>query len=192
MRSSKTLDRKSSEREAPAAGALGVKLGPATVREVGAVRVGVTRASDGQELEAELALAFLYQPVVGDVLLVISQEGAHYAIGVLYAQGTAGIAVQGDLALHAVGGKLKLVGDEGVVLHTAGEATLSAKSIKTVAGKLVERLGSVTRWVSGHVSLKAAEVTRMIDGTETTHSKRSYHLAEEQIKIDSHEVHLGH
>lgn len=169
----------------------GSDLGPATVLEAGAGEVRALLES-GQEAQVQLALAFLYQPVPGDLLLVISHKGRHYAIGVLMAQGTPGIAVAGDLALHAVGGKLKLVGDEGIMLQTSGEASLQAKSLRTVAGKVVERLESVTRWVSGQISLRAGGVTRQIEGTEITQSKKSVHTAEESIKIDSNQVHLGH
>lgn len=169
----------------------GSDLGPATVLEAGAGEVRV-RLQAGHEVQAQLALAFLYQPVPGDVLLVVSHKGAHYGIGVLHAQGTPGVAVAGDLALHAVGGKLKLIGDEGIVLQTSGEASVQAKSLRTVAGRVVERLESVTRWVSGQISLRAGGVTRQIEGTEITQSKNSVHTAEESIKIDSHQVHLGH
>lgn len=169
----------------------GVQLGPATVIEVGAGEVRAILQS-GEEATLQLALAFLYRPSVGDVVLAISQEEAHYAIGVLHAEASPGISVVGDLSLRAVGGKLKLVGDEGVVVQTSGEASIQAGSLRTVAGSVVERLASVTRWVSGQVSLRAGEVTRLIEGTETTQSKRSFHVAEETIKVDSNQVHLGH
>ena len=197
MRNSRTAARTegveapASAAPSPMIGAGGVALGPATVLEGGAARVRV-RLQNGEEAEAELALAFLYQPRAGDVVLTIAQQDRTYAIGVLFTQGTPGISVAGDLALHAVGGKLKLVGDEGIVLHTPKETTLSAGTLKTIASDVIEKVGSVTSWVRGQLNLRAGEVTRVIEGTETTRSKRSYHLAEEAIKVDAHQVHLGH
>lgn len=176
-------------RRVPPVGDVGV--GPATVLEGGATHVKV-RLQDGREAEAQLALAFLYQPRQGDVLLVLCSGEDCYGIGVLYAQGTPGIAVAGDLALHAVGGKLKLVGDEGVVIHTPNEATLSAGTFKTIASDVIEKVGTVTSWVKKQLNVRAGEETRVIEGTQTTRSKRSYHLADEAIKVDAHQVHLGH
>lgn len=186
-----TLERALASLPQDPAGTAPVDLGPATVLEPGAGEVWATLRS-GRDARVQLALGFLYQPSAGDVLLVISQGGEHYAIGVLQAQAPPSLSVAGDLALHAVGGKLKLVGDEGVVLQTAGEATIQAGSLRTVAGAVVERLASVTRWVSGQINLRAGGVARVIDGTETTLSENSYHTAKESIKIDSHQVHLGH
>jgi len=194
MRSSRTASR-AEDVEAgpqPQAGSLPASLvGPATVLEGGATHVRV-RLQNGQETEAQLALAFLYQPQAGDVLLVICPEGACYGIGVLYAQGTPGISVAGDLSLHAVGGKLKLVGDEGVLIHTPNEATLSAGTLKTIATDVVDKVGTVTSWIKKQLNVRAGEETRVIEGTQTTRSKRSYHLAEDAIKVDAHQVHLGH
>lgn len=193
MRTSRTATR--SEAPSSVEGGLpqvpGVGVGPATVLEGGATHVRV-RLQDGSEAEAQLALAFLYQPVKGDVLLVLRSGDDCYGIGVLYAQATPGISVAGDLALHAVGGKLKLVGDEGVVIHTPNEATLSAGTLKTIATDVVDKVGTVTSWIKKQLNVRAGEETRVIEGTQTTRSKRSYHLAEEAIKVDGHQVHLGH
>ena len=71
-------------------------LGPAEVVEVQGDEV-VVELRGGEPARAALALAAPYEPVAGDVLLVIGKDGEHYAIGVLRGSGKTALRVQGDL-----------------------------------------------------------------------------------------------
>lgn len=168
-----------------------VHLGPATVVEADphAPRVLL---GDGRCVLAQAALASLYQPTTGDQVLVLGQEERWYVVGVLSGHAPATIAVQGDLALRAVGGKLTLTGDQGLELRTARELSLVADSLKTWAGTLVEKVGSATRWVRDQLHLRAGSCTRLIDESDLTRAKHATILAERSVKVDAHEVHLGH
>lgn len=168
-----------------------VHLGPATVVEAHphAPRLLL---GDGRCVVAQAALASLYVPTCGDQVLVLGQEERWYVVGVLAGHAPATIAVQGDLSLRAVGGKLSLVGDEGLELRTARELSLGADTIKTLAGTLLEKVGSASRWVRGQLHLRAGSSTRIVDESDITRAKHAVLLAEKSVKVDAHEVHLGH
>lgn len=168
-----------------------VHLGPATVIEADphAPRVLL---GDGRCVVAQAALASLYLPTTGDQVLVLGQEERWYVVGVLSGHAPATIAVQGDLALRAVGGKLTLTGDQGLELRTARELSVAADSIKTWAGTLVEKVGSATRWVREQLHVRAGSCTRLIDETDITRARNASILAEQAVKIDAREVNLGH
>src|SRR4051794_34041916 len=88
-------------------------LGPAEVDRVEGYEVFVRLPVGGPPLRAELALAFPYEPAVGDSLLVIARGDALYVIGVLRGTGRSVFSLPGDVGLHA-GGELHLSGDKGV------------------------------------------------------------------------------
>jgi hypothetical protein len=168
-----------------------VHLGPATVVEADphAPRVLL---GDGRCVVAQAALATLYVPTAGDQVLVLGQEARWYVVGVLCGHAPATIAVQGDLAVRAVGGRLSLVGDEGVEVRSGKKLSLAADTLETFAGTLLEKVGSASRWVRDQLHLRAGSSTRVIDGTDLTRARNALLLGEESVKVDAHAVHLGH
>src|SRR4051812_25077045 len=77
-------------------------LGPAEVTRLEGHAVYVALPSDdGAETRAELALAFPYEPALGDTLLVISKGASCYVIGVLHGTGRSVFSLPGDVGVRA-------------------------------------------------------------------------------------------
>jgi uncharacterized protein DUF3540 len=165
-------------------------LGPGRVLTTtpGRVRVAL---EDGSEVEASLALAFAYQPAPDDSLLIAGRDRDWYAIGVLGGSGSPGLSFEGDVDLHAVGGTLTLSGDEGVEVE-GREVTLRADTLRTFAGSLTEKADEAYRWVKGLATLRAGQSRRVIEGEDYNQSQDSIHLAKGTVKIDGHQIHIGH
>lgn len=165
-------------------------LGPAQVlATTGALRV---RREDGREVDATAAFTFPYEAASGDLLLVLEGDGeAHFAIGVLAGRAPEALAFQGDVSLRAVGGTLSLRGDEGLEVD-APHLTLRGETLRTFAGALTEKADTALRWVRDQLTVRAGESRRTVHGEDHSRSKRSVTLAQGVVKIDGHQVHLGH
>lgn len=74
------------------------------------------------------------------------------------------------------------------VCHTL---SVAARSIDQSARRLVQRLGCAFRYVSEHDEVQAASARQIVDGTLTIQTENTVHLAEQHIKIDAEQVHLG-
>jgi hypothetical protein len=170
------------------AGAAVDYLGPATVAD--AERPEITIDVAGQRVKARLALASPYEPVEGDVLLVIGGPSGYFAIGVLDGGGRTVLRVPGDVDVHAVGGKLRLAGDSGVEIH--GESVeVRASKLKVIAGAVVEKFTTVYQRVSEMLSVRAGQRHTMVDGASIEKSKSATILTEETVSINGKQVHLG-
>lgn len=164
-------------------------LGPADVTRVSAGSVEATLPGRGT-ITARMALAVPYQPVVGDVLLVIGRGEDHYVIGVLRGQGQTRLALQGDVDLHATDGTLRLSADKGVQI-SGPEVGIEARRLGIVAGALVEHLASVVRRVTGLLSVQAGDAHTIADGTILQQSRSASILTEETVAVNGRQVHLG-
>ncbi|HSN97889.1 MAG TPA: DUF3540 domain-containing protein [Candidatus Nanopelagicales bacterium] len=164
-------------------------LGPATVIRASPVGVEV-RLPDGAAHRAELALAFLYEPAEGDVVLVIGQESGHYVIGVLHGTGRASLNLPGDVDLRAVGGVLRLAGDKGVEI-AAPELSVQVSRVRMIADSVVQRFATLRQRVTELLSVHAAESHTLVDGAAHTQAKSATILTEEKTTINGKTIHLG-
>jgi hypothetical protein len=167
----------------------GSYLGPA---EVVAVQGSTVRVSlpDGAVVHAELALAYPYEPAEGDVLLVIGRLSDHYVIGVLRGAGRAVLAFQGDVELRAVGGSLRLSGDESVELH--GQAVqVHTGRLQVVADAAVQTFTSLCQRVRSLLSTHAGEAHTVVEGASHTQAKSASILTGETMTINGKQIHLG-
>jgi hypothetical protein len=164
-------------------------LGPAEVVEVQGDEV-VVELRGGEPARAALALATPYEPVAGDVLLVIGKDGEHYAIGVLRGSGKTALRVQGDLEVRAEGGAVRIVGDRGVELH-APELTIHAGKLQVIASAAVQKFTSLYQRVSELLSVRAGQAHTVVDEGTVTQAKRASIVTEETVTINGREVHLG-
>lgn len=164
-------------------------LGPADVMEVGAGNV-VVALPGGRAVTAWMALAVPYQPVTGDVLLVIGRGGSHYVIGVLRGKGQTRLSFQGNVDLHAADGTLRLSADRGVQI-AGPEVGIETRRLGVIAGTLVEHLSSVFRRVTGLLSVQAGDTHTIADGTILSQSKTASILTEETVTVNGKQVHLG-
>jgi hypothetical protein len=164
-------------------------LGPATV--VDATRADVViELPGGRRTPARLALASPYEPVEGDVLLVIGGPGACYAIGVLEGTGRTVLAVPGDVEVRAVGGSLRLSGDRGV--HIEGDSVeVRSSKLQVIAGAVVEKFTTVCQRVSEMLSVRAGQRHTIVDGESLEKSRSATILTEEAMAINGKQIHLG-
>jgi Protein of unknown function (DUF3540) len=176
-----------SERKAPAAAR--DYLGPAVVVAVDASFLEA-RLPDGGLVRAALALAFPYRPVPDDVVLVVGREGAHYVIGVLRGSGQTTLAFEGDVRVRAVGGKLALVGDEGVQIE-GRELEVLVSAVKIVASSMVQKLTTAYQRVTGLLSVRAGEAETLVEGTTTTRAKNGVILTEDKMVVNGKQIFLG-
>jgi hypothetical protein len=164
-------------------------LGPAEVTRVRSDAV-VVSLPEGRSVQAGLAFAVPYQPVVGDVLLVIGRGASHWALGVIVGSGRSTLSLQGDVDVRAIGGKLSLSGDRGVELH-GPEVGIYTKALRMVARDMSQRFESVCQRVSSLLSVHAGESQLLVEGSATTQAKRATILTDETVTINGREVHLG-
>ncbi|APR75270.1 Hypothetical protein A7982_00616 [Minicystis rosea] len=165
-------------------------LGPAEVIEVRAGEV-IVALPEGDEIAVEPALAFPYEPAPGDELLVIGKgDGRYYAIGVLHGTGRAALAIQGNVDLRAVGGKLHLAGDQGVEIE-GPEIGIRAGKIRTIAESMVETVASLYQRVTAHLRVHARESHTLVEGSTITQAKAASITTEEVVTINGKQVHLG-
>lgn len=164
-------------------------LGPATVTGVRGLRPLVTLPS-GEEVVAEMALAFPYNPTRGDNLLVIGKDGKHYAIGVLTGKGETSLRFQGDVNLEAVGGKLRLVSDEKVLVRSP-IMEVQVEKVRTFAETIVNKATNIFQNVREMVSTRAGEKHDLIAGDVHTHADRATITTKGVTTINGKEVHLN-
>lgn len=169
-------------------------LGPAEVLPPAALPAPLLRVrrEDGLEAEVTLAVTFPCAPASGDVLLVCEDErGRHWAIGVISGRAPEALAFPGDVTLRAVGGTLSLRGDAGLEL-TSPQITVRGETLRTFAESLTEKADTAYRWVRELLTVRAGASRRTVLGEDSSRSKRSVTLAEGTLKVDAHQVHLGH
>lgn len=176
-------------RTTPRADVFADYLGPAELVESGPVKVRV-RVGD-TITEAQLALAFAYEPAVGDLLLVVAKQGRAYVIGVLEGRGRARLAIAGDVDLHAIGGTLRLRGDAGVELEGRDVRIGATHKLRVVAEHAVSSFESLTRRVRGLLSSQSGDKLETVDGSRVDRSKQATILTEETMSINGREIHLG-
>ena len=164
-------------------------LGPAEVVAVAPGRVEVALPG-GARRHVRLALAYLYEPAVGDEVLVIGNATGHYVIGVLRGRGRAVLEVPGDLAVHAVGGKLRLRGDEGVDID-GREVAVRASKLELVATAVTQTFGSLRQRVRELLSVRAGQTHTVVEGSSYQQAKSAAILSEERVTINGRAIHLG-
>jgi hypothetical protein len=167
-------------------------LGPGRVTSVHGAGVDVHLSKSPEHVvTARMALAQPYEPLPGDELLLIGEPDGYYVIGVLAGHGQTELRFNGDVRIHASGGKLELSGDTGLKLESP-EVTVAAGEVKTFARTVTEKVDTAYRWVRERLSVRAGSVQRVVEGEDLTRAKNSVTLAEEVVKLDGGSVQLGH
>ena len=65
------------------------------------------------------------------------------------------------------------------------------KSVDHVCARFTQRLVNAFRFVREHDEVQAGTARYLVEETLTMHSKNALHMADELVKIDGEEVHLG-
>ena len=166
-------------------------LGPADVVRVDgpAIHVSLPPEGDPRVVRAELALAFPYEPALGDTLLVIGKGDAHYVIGVLRGAGRSVLSLPGDIGLHA-GGELRLSGDKGVRID-GPEVEIQAGKLRLLADGVVQRFTTMYQRVTEMLSVHAGEAHTLVEGASCTQARTAAIVTEGTVTINGEEIHLG-
>jgi len=145
---------------------------------------------DGRRVEATMALAMPYQPAVGDELLVIGSPRGFWVIGVVSGRGSTELRLPGDVDIHAMDGKLRLTGDQGVEV-TSPTIALRANDLRVTADKLVEQFTNVVRNVKEMLSVRAGQRHTAVKGNSMEMAKRVSIIGEENVAVNGKQIHLG-
>ena len=162
-------------------------LGPATV--LSAVDGLVRLATPAGEMEAELALAFPYNPARGDQVLAIGEERNAWVIGVIRGRGLTEFRVPGDMRLQA-GGRVTIAGDRGVELRSP-RLDLRADRLEIAAQAIVERSLRCYRRVKHALQTTAGRLRTLVDGQATLQADRIVEHARKDVRIDGERINLG-
>jgi hypothetical protein len=163
-------------------------LGPARV--LSAYHNRVELAFPDQTVAATLALAYPYQPAVGDSVLAIGQDDNWYVIGVLAGTGPTTFVAPGDLNLVAPKGKVCISSSEAVEI-TAPTVRTVAGRLETVAHMAIEKFTEASRWVTKLFHLWAGETQVVTEGTCRLKAKRVLAQAEGEVKLNGDKILLG-
>jgi hypothetical protein len=166
----------------------GVNLAPATVLEAHGRKLTVLTPEG--EVSAENALAFPYQPVKGDVLLVIGQGESHYAIGLIAAQGDMTIAFPAGAVFAAPRGEIKFKSGKAIDLHSPN-VRLRAGKLEMVAKSISEVVDNAYRTVRKLFKLDAGRVHTTVEETAQTNAGRYVVKARQDVKMDGEKIYLG-
>lgn len=157
-------------------------LGPAIVtRTEGRPDHVRVKREGGEFVWARMALAVLYQPAVGDEVLVVGSERA-YVIGVLRGAG--------DLKLEAPDGFIDIVAGRGVRI-AAPEVSLRAGKLEIIAQRIVEKARDAYVWIAELFQLKSRRVRASAESTLDLRAQTAYVKAKGDMNIDGRSINLG-
>ncbi len=86
-------------------------------------------------------------------------------------------------------GKMSFVGQ--FLRSQVERIKLAADSVDHVFRQWTQRLGNSFRVVEEHEEVQSGSTRHLVDGTMTVHAKNTVHIAEEDVKIDAEQIHLG-
>jgi len=177
--------------------------------------------TDHGPVRASRAAGCLLAPRPGDLVLAcLDPDGTTFVLSVLRrAEGAPGeIAYAGaltvraadDLSLCAAGdvalaasNQLTVAASQGEITFTGvrlvaktatvtlGALTLLAGAVEHIVSRLTQRLTNAVRLVAEHDESQAGSARHLVEDTLTIHAKNAVHVAEEVVKIDAGQVHLG-
>ena len=169
---------------------------------------------------AHRAKSCLLAPEKDDtVLLCTDALGNCFILAVLTGEKESGtLDFQGDLRIQVTGGDLALTAENqlscdskslkvnaheadanigalsllaGAVRAQCRALGLVAENLEQSARSLTQRLGSMFRSVEEHAEVQAGSARYIVDDTLAVHTRNTVHLAEEDVKIDAEQIHLG-
>lgn len=164
-------------------------LGPATVKGSAPCARVTLALRDGTELEAEVALAFQYEPGRGDTVLCIGNEEGFYVIGVLATAGRAVMTFPGDLELRAAG-ELTLRGEDGVRVE-GPSMQVEVGRLELAARAVSQRFHSLRQTVTDLMSLRAGKTHTVVEGSSYTRAHDATLLTKDKVSINGKAIHLG-
>jgi hypothetical protein len=114
-----------------------------------------------------------------------------------------GLALASDKDLAVAAERITVAAQEGEArigffstisrfLQTQAEQiSVAAEAWDTVVQRLTQRLSCYQRFVSEAEEVQAASLRQLVEGTMTIHAKNTNLVAEEHVKVDAGQIHLG-
>ncbi|MHC4958041.1 MAG: DUF3540 domain-containing protein [Planctomycetota bacterium] len=167
----------------------GARIAPAHVVRVERDLVLVER--DEFRAWAAMALAYRYEPEVGDLLLVAGQEDCYYVIGVIAGKGRVVFSAPGDLELRAPRGNINLAAGGDVRVHGGKRVRIDTPRLEMVAKAVTQRFVRVHRWIRETLHTRAGRVVNRVAGTYQVKADRIVERATDDVKIDGRKIRLG-
>jgi hypothetical protein len=168
-----------------------IYLGPAVVTALGCGNFTVAFAGEVQTAQPAFALA--YQPIIGDVLLVIAHRRttrAVYAMGVLVGHGTTSLTTAGDLAISAPGGRISLDAGSGVEI-TAPRVRVRSQIIELFATALIQRVQSALVSVAELFHITAGRKMEEVAGSAMEKAATRHLISDKETVINGSSIHLS-
>jgi hypothetical protein len=139
---------------------------------------------------ARVAVAQIYQPQAGDVVLMLSTAEAAYVVGVLEGHGPSVLHVAGDLELMALHGEIRITAGKGCVVATP-EMRVQAENLDLIGGTLHEQFDTVRRRISGAIDERARTISTTVAETWRLVARRIAGRGGESVTIDAPSINLG-
>jgi hypothetical protein len=165
----------------------GLILGPAIV--LGAMDGVLLVDIDGELHRAQMALAYPYRPVPGDIVLILGQDDRMYVTGVLDGKGLTRLDFPGDVEVRAAG-KLRLEARQGVELDS-DQITLRADRLLMMVTTVRQQMASLFQHVTGTLRTIAGRQRTSVEGHSTLHAKRIVRKAQDDVIVDGRTIKLG-
>ncbi|MDE3019139.1 MAG: DUF3540 domain-containing protein [Nitrospirota bacterium] len=142
----------------------------------------------------------------GDQAGTLSYEGALTLAareGRLNLTSAQGLSLSSDKDLTVAVERLSVAAQEGEArvgmfatigryLQTQAEhITVVAEAWDSVVNRMTQKLKLNIRYVSEAEEVQAASLRQLVDGTMTIHAKNTNLIAEEHVKVDAEQIHLG-
>jgi hypothetical protein len=142
------------------------------------------------DVPARRAASCLLEPAVGDRVLVATEEdGDAFVLAVLEQRDphATTIAVDGDLSLRSVRGKVSIAAQEGVEIVSATAARILANAVEVNALEALSVLGGVVTAELGKVKTYAASVDSFFERL-SSRAKRSFRTVEEVDQVRARHI----
>jgi hypothetical protein len=137
-----------------------------------------------------VALAYPYEPVTGDTVLAIGEEGAWYVIGVLQGAGKTSLTVPGDFSIRTPAGAIELIAARGVRIQSPS-VQIKANRLELLARSVVERFVHAQRWVTETFQIRSGRFRARVAGSYDIKAERILERADGDVKIDGRQIKLG-
>jgi len=167
-------------------------FGPATVSAVLDREVELEILAGGAAMRrwARLAIAVVYQPQIGDVVLAIAAAGDCYVIGVIEGRGSTVLNAPGDLELRADSGEVRIAGAQGCVV-AAPAVRVEAASLDLVGDTLHEEFEIVRYRIGEMLEVRAKAICTAVADTYRLTARRIFGRGEDSVSIDAPSINLG-
>jgi len=165
-------------------------FGPARVTAILDRDVELRTLASDQPHWARLAIAGVYQPRIGDIVLAMAGGGVWYVVGILEGSGPMVLTAPGDLELRAPHGAIRIEAAEGCVV--AGPAVrVEANTLDLIGETLHEEFETARRRISGMLEVRAKAITTAVVETWRLAAQRIVGHGQDSVTIDSPSINLG-